>query len=518
MTLLSVQDLAIEFGSREDRVEAVRGLSFTIARGETVAIVGESGSGKSVTALAIMGLLRQAGGRIAGGAIHFDGRVDMVSVAEPEARAIRGAEIAMIFQEPMTSLNPVFTIGDQLVEPLIVHQGASRREARARAIEAMTEVKIPEPERRFTQYPHELSGGMRQRVMIAMALICRPKLLIADEPTTALDVTIQAQILWLIDKLKRETATSVLFITHDLGVVAQIADRVVVMARGDFIESGPVEEVFAAPRAAYTRRLLAAVPRLGTESGRQPHETEPYLKLEDLSVRYPIKSGLFRRVRSEVLAVDQVTLEIPAGETLGLVGESGCGKSTIAKAILGLETPSSGRIIVDGTDIGSLDAEGRRAFQRSTGMVFQDPFAALSPRRTAFQQISEPMVIHGTGTRSQIADRVRWLIHRVGLENRHLDRYPHEFSGGQRQRLCIARALALEPRLVIADEPVSALDVSVQAQVLDLFAELQRELGLTYLFISHDLAIVEKVSDRVAVMHMGRVVEHGATPRVLSDP
>ncbi|MEL7174742.1 MAG: ATP-binding cassette domain-containing protein, partial [Pseudomonadota bacterium] len=299
-----------------------------------------------------------------------------------------------------------------------------------------------------------------------------------------------------IDKLKRETATSVLFITHDLGVVAQIADRVVVMARGDFIESGPVEEVFAAPRAAYTRRLLAAVPRLGTESGRQPHETEPYLKLEDLSVRYPIKSGLFRRVRSEVLAVDQVTLEIPAGETLGLVGESGCGKSTIAKAILGLETPSSGRIIVDGTDVGSLDAEGRRAFQRSTGMVFQDPFAALSPRRTAFQQISEPMVIHGTGTRSHIADRVRWLIHRVGLEDRHLDRYPHEFSGGQRQRLCIARALALEPRLVIADEPVSALDVSVQAQVLDLFAELQRELGLTYLFISHDLAIVEKVSDR----------------------
>ncbi|MEO0823725.1 MAG: ABC transporter ATP-binding protein, partial [Pseudomonadota bacterium] len=325
-------------------------------------------------------------------------------------------------------------------------------------------------------------------------------------------------ILWLIDRLKRDTGTSVLFITHDLGVVAQIADRVVVMARGDFIESGSVEDVFSAPKAPYTRRLLAAVPRLGTESGRTPKAAEPHLRIENLTVRYPIKSGLLRRVRAEVLAVDRVSLEIPAGETLGLVGESGCGKSTIAKAILGLEPPTEGRITVDGTDIGGLDAEGRRALQRSTGMVFQDPFAALSPRRTAFQQISEPMVIHRTGSRAEIGERVRWLIQRVGLEDRHLERYPHEFSGGQRQRLCIARALALEPRLVIADEPVSALDVSVQAQVLDLFAELQSELGLTYLFISHDLAIVEKVSDRVAVMHMGRVVEYGATACVLSDP
>ena len=519
--VLSVQELRVAFGAGEARVEAVKGISFDLMPGETLAIVGESGSGKSVSAMSTMALIRQAGGDIEGGKIIHDGRIDMVAATEPEARAIRGNEIAMIFQEPMTSLNPVFSVGEQLIEPLITHLGLSKAQAKTRALAAMEEVRIPEPGRRFNQYPHELSGGMRQRVMIAMALVCEPKILIADEPTTALDVTIQAQILWLIKKLKADHGTAVLFITHDLGVVAQIADRVAVMQTGNLVEIGSVDRIYRAPEHPYTQKLLAAVPVLGTAPAK-PHaasdDQTPMLALDEVSVRYPVRSGLMRRVTAEVLAVDRVSFQVPKRTTLGLVGESGCGKSTISRAIMGLVAPTNGHIRVDGTDLSDLSDAERFSFQRKTGIVFQDPFAALSPRRTAFDQIAEPMVIHDWGTPEQIRERVRWLVNRVGLNDQHLDRYPHEFSGGQRQRLCIARALALEPELLIADEPVSALDVSVQAQVLDLFAELQRELGLTYLFISHDLAIVEQVSEAVAVMFMGRLVEYGPSKKVLSGP
>ncbi|WP_420334255.1 dipeptide ABC transporter ATP-binding protein [Roseibium sp.] len=518
--ILSVQNLRVSFGSGETKVEAVKGISFDLMPGETLAIVGESGSGKSVSAMSTMALIRQAGGEIDGGKIIHDGRIDMVTATEPEARAIRGNEIAMIFQEPMTSLNPVFSVGEQIIEPLITHLGFSKAEAKTRALAAMDEVRIPEPERRFNQYPHELSGGMRQRVMIAMALVCEPKILIADEPTTALDVTIQAQILWLIKKLKADHGTAVLFITHDLGAVAQIADRVAVMQTGSLVEIGPVEQIYQSPSHPYTRRLLNAVPVLGTAVAKPSVKATdiPMLDLENVSVRYPIRSGLLRQVKHEVLAVDQVSFSVPKRTTLGLVGESGCGKSTIARAVIGLAEPSSGTVRVDGTDTSTLSHEQRFAFRAKTGIVFQDPFAALSPRRTAFDQIAEPMIIHKWGDQPKIRERVRWLLNRVGLSDQHLDRYPHEFSGGQRQRLCIARALALEPDLVIADEPVSALDVSVQAQVLELFSELQRELGLTYLFISHDLAIVEQVSEAVAVMFMGRLVEYGPAKTVLSDP
>ncbi|MEL7525662.1 MAG: ABC transporter ATP-binding protein [Pseudomonadota bacterium] len=518
--ILSVQNLRVSFGSGETKVEAVKGISFDLMPGETLAIVGESGSGKSVSAMSTMALIRQAGGEIDGGKIIHDGRIDMVTATEPEARAIRGNEIAMIFQEPMTSLNPVFSVGEQIIEPLITHLGFSKAEAKTRALAAMDEVRIPEPERRFNQYPHELSGGMRQRVMIAMALVCEPKILIADEPTTALDVTIQAQILWLIKKLKADHGTAVLLITHDLGVVAQIADRVAVMQTGSLVEIGPVEQIYQSPSHPYTRRLLNAVPVLGTAVAKPSVKATdiPMLDLANVSVRYPIRSGLLRQVKHEVLAVDQVSFSVPKRTTLGLVGESGCGKSTIARAVIGLAEPSSGTVRVDGTDTSTLSHEQRFAFRAKTGIVFQDPFAALSPRRTAFDQIAEPMVIHKWGDQPKIRERVRWLLNRVGLSDQHLDRYPHEFSGGQRQRLCIARALALEPDLVIADEPVSALDVSVQAQVLELFSELQRELGLTYLFISHDLAIVEQVSEAVAVMFMGRLVEYGPAKTVLSDP
>ena len=518
--VLSVQDLRVAFGAGKTRVEAVKGISFDLMPGETLAIVGESGSGKSVSALSTMALIRHAGGDIEGGKILHDGRIDMVTASEPEARAIRGNEIAMIFQEPMTSLNPVFTVGEQIVEPLITHFGLPHAKAKARALAAMDEVRIPEPARRFKQYPHELSGGMRQRVMIAMALVCEPKILIADEPTTALDVTIQAQILWLIKKLKTDHGTAVLFITHDLGVVAQIADRVAVMQTGNLVEVGTVDQIYRAPAHVYTQKLLSSVPVLGTAEAKAPVDAGdvPMLSLDEVSVRYPVRSGLLRRVTAEVLAVDRVSFEVPKRTTLGLVGESGCGKSTISRAIIGLVAPTEGQIRVDGTDLATLSDTERFAFQRKTGIVFQDPFAALSPRRTAFDQIAEPMVIHDWGTREQIRERVRWLLNRVGLTDHHLDRYPHEFSGGQRQRLCIARALALEPEMVIADEPVSALDVSVQAQVLELFSELQRELGLTYLFISHDLAIVEQVSEAVAVMFMGRLVEYGPSRKVLSRP
>jgi ABC-type glutathione transport system ATPase component len=526
--LLSIRDLNICFTSRFSQTTAVHSIDLDIHAGETLGVAGESGSGKSVTALAVMGLIRKSGGTIAGGSIVFrraaKATVDLCTAGESVLRSIRGNEIAMIFQEPMTSLNPVFTVGDQIREALITHKRVSPGEAEARVLEVMDQVRIPEAERRLNQYPHELSGGMRQRVMIAIALVCRPKLLIADEPTTALDVTIQAQILWLLKKLQEETGAALMFITHDLGIMAQIAERVAVMSNGRVVETGTVAQIFAAPAKPYTKNLLAAVPVLGTRISEHdagsPNDAgkEPLLILKDLSIRFPIKAHFLSRARKELLAVDRVSLQIEKGRTLGLVGESGCGKSTICKAIVGLVRPSSGNISIDGIMVNTASAKQPLSVRRKIQIIFQDPMAALSPRRSAFSQIAEPLFIHRYGTSRKIRARVEWLTERVGLEKEHLERYPHEFSGGQRQRVCIARALALNPALVIADEPVSALDVSIQAKVLDLLQEIQKELGIAYLFISHDMAVIEKMSDDIAVMHRGRIIEYGARESVLGNP
>lgn len=526
MPLLEIEDLAVSFTNDGKATQAVSSVSFSINANETLAVVGESGSGKSVTALSILGLIRHAGGRIDRGSIKFEGAggpVDLARASEKELRAIRGNDITMVFQEPMTSLNPVFTVGDQIDEVLATHTDLNDQERKQAVLDAMRQVRVPDPNRRYHQYPHELSGGMRQRIMIAMALVCRPKLLIADEPTTALDVTIQSQILWLIRKLKQETGAAVLFITHDLGVVAQLADRVVVMNQGEVVESGATHKVFATPAATYTKNLLASIPILGSaenERSSVDRSPEPLLRVDALSVSYPIGRATMLPwlERRSFEAVRRVSFSVPLGRTLGLVGESGCGKSTIAKAIVGLVSPSAGQITVDGNAIEGTGTAARRAIARQVQMVFQDPFASLSPRRTAFSQVAEPLVIHRYGSRTEIRDRVTWLLERVGLDAHHLDRYPHQFSGGQRQRLCIARALALNPKLVVADEPVSALDVSIQARVLDLLAEIQEEFDISYLFISHDIAVVEKMSDDVAVMYRGQLVEYGSRRAVLNSP
>ncbi|HIB44918.1 MAG TPA: ABC transporter ATP-binding protein, partial [Candidatus Lambdaproteobacteria bacterium] len=526
--LLSIRNLEVQFSSLFSKETAVRSISFDIQPAETLAVVGESGSGKSVTALSIMGLIRKTGGTILDGSIIFrkemQHEIDMVSASGGVMESIRGNEIAMIFQEPMTSLNPVFTVESQICEALITHKKVSLKEAKKEALEVMRQVQIPEPRQRLNQYPHELSGGMRQRVMIAMALVCRPKLMIADEPTTALDVTIQAQILWLLKKLKEETGMALMFITHDLGVVAQIAERVLVMSNGEVVETGEVGQIYAKPSQEYTKKLIATVPVLGKRKTVQIEGTtkevqeDPILSIINLSVRFRIKTHFWTRVRKEVLAVDRVSLEIATGQTLGLVGESGCGKSTICKAIVGLAQASSGSITIDGLKISTSSTRQPLQARRNTQIIFQDPLSSLSPRRTAFSQIAEPLIIHKYGTSSEIKDRVEWLTNKVGLNNKQLERYPHEFSGGQKQRLCIARALALKPKLIIADEPVSALDVSIQANVLDLMREIQSELNITYLFISHDMAVIEEMSDNIAVMFMGRIVEYGDRKSVLDNP
>ncbi|MCH4547453.1 ABC transporter ATP-binding protein [Rhizobium changzhiense] len=536
-SLLDVENLRVTFRTANGIVTAVDDLSFSIEQRECVAIVGESGSGKSVTAMSILGLTAFNGGRIANGAIRFqrrDGSVsDLAKLDEREFRKVRGDEIAMIFQEPMTSLNPVFTIGEQIAEVIRHHRDVNTAEAAAQALELLKRVRIPEAETRYRQYPHELSGGMRQRVVIAMALACRPKLLIADEPTTALDVTIQAQILDLLQELARQSDMSLLFITHDMGVVAQIADRVVVMRHGNKVEENPTGLLFAAPQQPYTRQLLAAVPRLGSmkpfagprrfgdetpDAEPDPEPAKPLLSVRDLVTRFPVRSGALQRHVANVHAVENVSFDLNRGETLSLVGESGCGKSTTGRSILRLVEPKSGRIELSGENVLGLKGARLRERRRDMQIVFQDPYAALNPRLPAFDQVAEPMVIHGTETGSALADRVAWLMARVGLSADHLDRYPHEFSGGQRQRLCIARALGLSPKLIVADEPVSALDVSVQAQVVNLMIELQQELGLSYLFISHDMAVVERVSHRVAVMQLGRIVEIGPRAEVFGNP
>ncbi len=543
--LLEVDGLAVEFRTIDGVVRAVDGVTWHVDKGETLAVVGESGSGKSVSALSVMRLAELGGGRLVEGAVRFrrkDGDVlDLAQAAPAVLREIRGNEISMIFQEPMTSLNPVLTVGEQIGEAIVLHQGRSRREARRIALEMLERVCIPEAESRLESYPHQLSGGMRQRAMIAMALACRPALLIADEPTTALDVTIQAQILDLIKLLQREIGMAVLFITHDMGVVAEMADRVVVMWRGRKVEEGPVRRIFEAPEHPYTRALLAAVPRLGSMRGKlrperfprldeaspavvpvappaEPRSAEPLLVVEGLTTRFAIGGGLFGRPRGAVHAVEGVSFELGRGETLALVGESGCGKSTTARTILRLQEPTRGHVLFAGRDITALDRRALEPVRRRVQMIFQDPYASLNPRLPALRLVGEPLRIHGLAAGAALRDRVVALLRRVGLEPEHLRRYPHEFSGGQRQRLCIARALALEPDLIVADEPLSALDVSIQAQIVNLLIDLQEELGLSYLFVSHDLAVVERIAHRVAVMYLGRIVEIGPRAAIFEDP
>ena len=500
--LLEVNNLQVHFETDKSVVKAVDNVSFHINKGETLAVVGESGSGKSVTSLAIMRLLPTPPARVVGGEIKFAGR-DLMKMRESEMRRIRGNDISMIFQEPMTSLNPVYTVGDQIAEAIILHQGKSRAEAMKQAVEMLDLVEVPEPSKRVNYYPHQMSGGQRQRVMIAMALSCNPSLLIADEPTTALDVIIQAQILDLIKKLQREIGASVLFITHDLGVVAEIADRVVVMQEGVVVEQGPALDVFTAPQHAYTKRLLCAVPRIDAAKPAPPVKAAPKVLLDVRHMRkwFPIKGGIFSRTVGHVKAVNDFDLQLYEGEMLGLVGESGSGKTTAGRAILRLVEPTAGEVVFDGVDVAKLSTNEMRHYRRRMQIIFQDPFASLNPRMSIGDILAEPLVIHGlVKTRAERERRVAELLELVQLDPKMMNRYPHEFSGGQRQRVGIARALAVEPDFIVADECVSALDVSIRKDVLELLKDLRTRLGLTFLFISHDLAVVEDISDRVAVM------------------
>jgi peptide/nickel transport system ATP-binding protein len=547
--VLSIRDLSVLFRSDGVWRPVVKSLSFEVEARETVAVVGESGSGKSVTALSVMRLLPPANSKVEG-AIHLDGR-DILSLTEKRMREVRGAAASMIFQEPTTSLNPVLSIGFQIEEALIYHRGVDRRAAEVEALRILERVRVPAARQRLRDYPHRFSGGMRQRVMIAMALACKPKLLIADEPTTALDVTVQAEILELIKLLQDEEGMSVVFITHDMGVVAEIADRVVVMWKGEKVEEGPAAHVLEKPQHRYTRALLAAVPRPGSmkdEPSPKPFpETEldgastrpdvfpltsrwseattlsspnrrALLEVAHLSTRFPVRSGVFGRVTGRVHAVEDVSFSLHAGETLGLVGESGCGKSTTGRSILRLVEPSGGLVLFDGLDVRALNPEGLRKMRQQMQMVFQDPFASLNPRKSVGAAIAEPIIVHGIAPRREAPDRVADLLRKVGLTPDMAERFPHEFSGGQRQRIAIARALALGPKLIVADEAVSALDVSVKSRVVNLMMRLQAELGLAFLFISHDIAVVERVSHRIAVMFLGEIVEIGPRAAIIENP
>ncbi len=539
--VLSVRNLSTSFRVNDEWRTVVRNISFDVAPRETVAIVGESGSGKSVTSLSIMRLLPKNSSRIEG-QVFLNGR-ELLSLPEEQMRQVRGNDISMIFQEPMTSLNPIFPIGKQIAEALTVHTEISKAEAKAEVIRLLEKVRIPNAKSRFDEYPHQFSGGMRQRVMIAMALASKPKLLIADEPTTALDVTIQGQILDLIKVLQEEEGMSVLFITHDMGVVAEVADRTIVMYRGDAVETGETDDIFHRGRHPYTRALLSAVPRLGSmgerklplrfpiidvKTGEQQALADvsdtvakgktPILDVKDLTTRFDIHSGLFGRKSGAVHAVEKVSFNLFEGETLSLVGESGCGKSTTGRSVTRLITPTSGEVMLDGYEVMKLDQPTLRKMRRSIQMVFQDPFASLNPRMSIGSAVMEPFIEHNLGTKQQARDKAASLMDKVGLSADMMKRFPHEFSGGQRQRIAIARALMLDPKVIVADEAVSALDVSIKAQVCNLLLDLQQSLNLAFLFISHDMAVVERVSHRVAVMYLGEIVEIGPRAAVFENP
>lgn len=547
--IINVQNLNVDFKTQQGLLHAVQDVSFHVDEGETLAIVGESGSGKSVTSLALMRLVHYGGGRIVGGQAWLrrsSGQsLDILAASQAQMRTIRGAELAMIFQEPMTSLNPIFPVGEQIAESVRLHQGLSQQASLAKALDMLDQVRIADAKSIMTRYPHQLSGGMRQRVMIAMALACKPKLLIADEPTTALDVTIQAQIIQLIRELQQDIGMGVIFITHDMGVVAEVADRVLVMLRGKQVETDAVETVFERSKHPYTKALLAAVPRLWSMNGtdlpahfpsldseatdpgtlqervttmRKPDYSAPILRVKDLSTRFDIRSGVFNRVTHRVHAVEQVSFDLFPGETLAIVGESGCGKSTTGRSLLRLVDSQAGEIVFDGVPIQRAKGSRLQILRRNIQFIFQDPYASLDPRVTIGYSIIEPLLIHRLMSYRQAQDRLATLLDKVGLPASAAQRYPHEFSGGQRQRICIARALAMNPKVVIADESVSALDVSIQAQIINLLIDLQQDLGVAFLFISHDMAVVERISHRVAVMYLGQLVEIGTRRDIFENP
>ena len=561
--LLQIKDLHTEFTTEEGLVKAVKGISFDLLAGETVGIVGESGSGKSVTSLSIMRLLSEAG-KIAQGEIFFNDKnkiVDLTKISEEEIRQYRGNEIAMIFQEPMTSLNPVMKCGDQVAEALILHKKLSKKEARIQTIALFEKVKLPRPEQMYDSYPHQISGGQKQRVMIAMAISCDPSILIADEPTTALDVTVQATILELLQQLQKEKNMGMLFITHDLGVIADIADKVVVMYKGKVVESGTVKQIFNSPKHPYTKGLLACRPPLHQRLKKLPtivdfmtenldgtfteifksvddsrnsfvvtqqeitaqrkniYAQQPILKVENLCTWFPIRKGIFGKVKEHVKAVDDVSFDVYPGETLGLVGESGCGKTTLGRSIIRLVEPTDGKVIFKGEDFASLHGSVLRKMRKHIQIIFQDPYSSLNPRMTIGRAIMEPMQVHKLHNNDTDRKRkVIELLERVNLNASHFNRYPHEFSGGQRQRICIARALALQPQFIICDESVSALDVSIQAQVLNLLNELKKDFNFTYIFISHDLSVVKFMSDRMIVMNKGKIEEMGDPEQIYYHP
>ena len=562
--MLDVKNLTVDFKTEDDVVRAVDGISYTVNKGESLGIVGESGSGKTVSTLALMRLIPRAG-RIVNGELHFTSRtrgtIDVTKVDEKDMRSFRGNEIAMVFQEPMTSLNPVYTCGNQVMEAIMLHQKVSKSESRNRTIELFKQVKIPRPESIVDSYPHQLSGGQKQRVMIAMAMSCQPSVLIADEPTTALDVTVQHAILELMKELQAEHDMSIIFISHDLGVIAEIAEKVIVMYKGKIVEQGNILDVYSNPQHPYTKGLLACRPPLDkrlyilptvsdfmkpTQSGglsganlklsdvvdkyvitpqarKEAHEKlykqEPILKIQDLKTYFPIKKGFFGKAESYVKAVDNVSFDVYPGETLGVVGESGSGKTTLGRSILRLIEPTGGKIIYKGKELTGLSHSDMRNYRKKMQIIFQDPYSSLNPRITIGEAIMEPMQVHNIlHNDKERKDRVIELLERVNMNSSHFDRYPHEFSGGQRQRICIARAVALNPEFIICDESVSSLDVSIQAQALNLLTELRKDFGFTYIFISHDISVVKFISDRMLVMYNGQIEEMGDADDIYFNP